>query len=189
MSTNPIILIGDSLTFGYGIPKKNSFASLLAFSLSNETILNKGINGDTSTGILTRFYRDVTSLNPKITFIMCGTNDLLSGRSVSSIISNIELMIKDLVSMDSKIIIGIPPYIIKELAIELFSYSYYYDYALNSLPKLQLEIFNLKKKYPIEVLDFYNLTKSNISQDIYIDGIHLNEKGNEFIFTSLSSTL
>ncbi|MGL4849176.1 MAG: GDSL-type esterase/lipase family protein [Clostridium sp.] len=189
MLSNPIILIGDSLTFGYGISKRNSFHSLLASTLSNETILKKGINGDTSTGILTRFYRDVVSHNPKATFIMCGTNDLLSGRSVSSIISNIELMIKDLLSINSRIIIGIPPYIIKELAIELFSYSSYYDYACKSLIELQSEILNLKKKYPIEVLDFYNLTKSNLPQDIYIDGIHLNEKGNKLFFNSLLSLL
>ncbi|MGL4876305.1 MAG: GDSL-type esterase/lipase family protein [Clostridium sp.] len=185
MNNKLIILIGDSLTFGYGVSKKNSFASLLSNTCQGKIILNKGINGDTSTGILTRFYRDVISNSPHLTFIMCGSNDLLSGRSVSSIVSNIELMIKDLISINSNIIIGIPPYIIKEQAINLFSYSSYYDYACNCLPKLQLELLNLKDKYPIKVLDCYSLTKSNISQDIYLDGIHLNERGNSLLFNSL----
>ncbi|MGL5414170.1 MAG: GDSL-type esterase/lipase family protein [Clostridium sp.] len=185
MNNKPIVLIGDSLTFGYGVSKKNSFSSLLSNLLSHEIILNKGINGDTSTGILTRFHRDVILNSPKITFIMCGSNDLLSGRSVSSIISNIELMIKDLLSINSRIIIGIPPFIIKDLAIKLFSYSSYYDYATTSLIELQKEILNLKEKYPIDIIDLYTLTKSNISQDIYLDGIHLNEKGNKLIFENL----
>ena len=77
-----MILFGDSLTFGFGVPKKNSWAYKLQEQFSNITILNKGINGDTTSSMLTRFYKDVTSKKPKKVFIMAGTNDLLSGRNI-----------------------------------------------------------------------------------------------------------
>lgn len=181
----PIIFIGDSLTFGFGLYPKEGFVSKLSKSLKYETILNKSVNGDTSSGILSRYYKDVVSKNPKAVCILCGTNDFLSGRSADYVIDNLQLMIKDLILMDTKIIICIPPILLKDLAEKLFSYSSYYDHALNSLPELREKILCLKKIYPIEILDLYTLTKENISKGIFLDGIHLNSMGNTLIFNSM----
>lgn len=177
-----LVLIGDSLTFGYGVPKKSSWTYKIQDSHKNLRILNKGINGDTSTGILSRFFKDIILSKPRKTFIMCGTNDLLSKRSVSSITSNIELMIKDCLSISSKIYIGIPPCIIKNLAEELFMPSDYYTYTTENLPILREKLFKLKEKYPITLIDFYSLTKSNLNNKIFLDGIHLNDVGNNLLF-------
>ncbi|MDM0585184.1 SGNH/GDSL hydrolase family protein [Clostridium perfringens] len=49
-----IICIGDSLTFGYGVGQENSWVSLL--NDEKNKFINKGVNGDTSTGILSRIY-------------------------------------------------------------------------------------------------------------------------------------
>lgn len=178
------IFIGDSLTFGYGVSKKDSFVSLIINS-TEKTILNKGVNGDTSTGILTRYYRDVISHKPRKVVILCGTNDLLMGRDISSIIENIELMIKDLVEINSEIIVCSPPIILKDLAERLFSPCSYYNQAEESLPLLNTSLINLEKKYPITVLDLYSLTKSNLNNEIFSDGVHLTPKGNLLIFNLL----
>lgn len=93
------IFIGDSLTFGYGINKNKSWIGKLTYTrfIKNENlkIINQGINGNTTTDMLNRFSEDVSILSPNYVFIMGGTNDLLSNREVSLIISNIELMIKE----------------------------------------------------------------------------------------------
>ncbi|ENZ01057.1 hypothetical protein HMPREF1092_02226 [Clostridium thermobutyricum] len=185
MNLDTIIFIGDSLTFGYGISKKDSFVFKVSEALPDKKILNKGVNGDTSSGILSRYYRDVISHNPKTTFIMCGTNDLLSGRDVNYIIGNLELMIKDLIEINSKIIIGIPPIILKDLAENLFSPSSYYDYTVKNLPILKDKINDLKEKYPLDIVDFYTLSKSNLSKGIFLDGIHLNALGNTLMFNEI----
>ena len=177
-----LVLMGDSLTFGYGNPKKDTWAYKLSKEIDIE-VINKGINGDITPSMLSRFYRDVSSLSPSKVFIMGGTNDLLSGRSVKSIIDNIELMIKE--SINSHIIIGIPPYIKKEMAEKLFSPSNFYDYCINNLPLLRDELINLCNKYSINYVDLYSLTIKNIDKDIYIDGIHLNSKGNDLILNAI----
>lgn len=177
--SNNFIFIGDSLTFGYGINKNKSWIEKLtniSFIKSNKfNIINKGINGNTTTDMLNRFSEDVSSLNPNSIFIMGGTNDLLSNRSISLIIDNIEIMIKEGLLYTQNIYLGIPPYIIKKDAYKLFMPSLTYDYCENNLPILRENLIILSKKYNIKYIDFYTETKDK--NNIFIDGLHFNEDG------------
>lgn len=171
------IFIGDSLTLGYGVPKKQCWVTMLSSKL-NIPIKNKGVNGDTTPSMLNRFYEDVILNSPSFVFIMGGTNDLLCGRSVSSILENIEEMITDCLSNNINILLGIPPLIIKEMAENLFIPSPFYDYCSTTLPILRNSLICLCKKFSIPYIDFYDLTLKNVYKCIYIDGIHLNFLGN-----------
>ena len=180
MSNNfDIIFFGDSLTFGYGVPKQNSWVYKLTqkFSFSS---LNKACNGDTTPSMLSRYYNDVLIHCPSKIFIMGGTNDLLLGRSVASIIDNLELMIKDGVNINSEIIIGIPPKIIGQMANALFSPSHLYAYAEKELLTLKNELIKLCINYGIQFINFYDLTLDK--NDIYLDGIHLTSLGHELVY-------
>ena len=88
---NKYVFLGDSLIFGYGVKPKDNWVNKLKVNY-NLNINNKGINGSTSTDMLFRFQNDVVEASPNILFLMAGTNDLLSNRSVNSIIKNIEIM-------------------------------------------------------------------------------------------------
>lgn len=180
-----IIFFGDSLTFGYGVPKQNSWAYKVAHELYPSS-LNKACNGDTTTSMLSRYYKDVLKYSPSKIFIMCGTNDLLLGRSVTSIIDNIELMIKDAININSKVIIGLPPKIIGAMANELFSESHLYDYAEKELLSLKTELITLCEKYELQFINFYDLTLNKDS--IYLDGIHLTSLGHELMYKKWLST-
>lgn len=175
-----MILIGDSLTFGYGVDKNEGWVYRLNKEYSIN-LLNRGINGSTSTDMLSRFTVDVISKNPDSIFIMAGTNDFLSNRSLNSVLDNIELMVKEALTITKDIIIGIPPTIIKEIAYEKFMKTDTYDYAIKNLVLLRDNLINLCSKYSIKYLDFYRLTLNNLDKDIFLDGIHLNQKGNDII--------
>lgn len=183
MNNFNFIFIGDSLTFGYGVHKEQSWVYNLnrEFSLSS---LNKACNGDTSTGILSRYYKDVIKYSPKKIFLMCGTNDLLMGKKTKDIVDNLEVMIKDALEINSKIILGIPPNVIGSMAEVLFSPSSFYNYTEEELPHLQSEIINLCNKYNVCYIDFYKLTFNR--KDLYLDGIHLNSKGHHLMFEQFS---
>ncbi|PRR83198.1 GDSL-type esterase/lipase family protein [Clostridium vincentii] len=167
------ILFGDSLVSGYGVDFKDSWANCLS-SFLHIPILNKGINGDTTASMLNRFYIDVSLNIPYELFIMGGTNDLLCGRTVSSIVSNIEEMIKE---SKCTTYIGIPPFVVKETAEKIFMPSTLYTHCEDSLPLLRTELIKLCTKYSLDYVDFYVLTNNNLDKNIYIDGIHLNELG------------
>ena len=55
------IFLGDSLTFGYGVKPKDNWVHKLSEYLKLN-ILNKGVNGNTTTDMLFRFYEDNPSL-------------------------------------------------------------------------------------------------------------------------------
>lgn len=55
-----IVCLGDSLTYGYGVPRKDGWVSLAA-QATGHTLVNKGVSGDTTGGMLARFARDTAS--------------------------------------------------------------------------------------------------------------------------------
>ncbi|WP_291707808.1 GDSL-type esterase/lipase family protein, partial [Clostridium sp.] len=150
---------------------------------------NKGINGNTTTDMLNRFTEDVTMLSPKAIFIMGGTNDLLSNRPLVQITENIELMLKEALTKTNNIFIGIPPKIIKEDAYRLFMASPTYDYCESNLPKLREELIKLCNNYKVKYIDFYNMSLSLNSSEIFIDGIHFNEEGHKLLFNEFLKAL
>ena len=193
MSSDKFIFIGDSLTFGYGVPKNKSwieiFKDYCLYSNINFSIINKGINGNTTTDMLNRFTEDVTILNPKSVFIMGGTNDLLSNRPLNLILDNIELMLKEALTKTNNVFIGIPPRIIKEDAYRLFMPSSTYDYCESKLTILREGLINICKNYDLKYIDFYNISLNLDPKEIFLDGIHLNERGHKLIFSEFIKVL
>jgi len=55
-------------------------------------VLNRGVNGQRSDQILTRFERDVVSERPHAVIILAGVNDIFQGRSASSVELNLKAM-------------------------------------------------------------------------------------------------
>lgn len=173
-----IIFLGDSLTYGYGVPKEKSWVYLAGSEL-NVNYLNKGQNGDTTPSMLSRYYSSVLKYNPSKIFIMGGTNDLLCGRNVLSITENIEIMIKDALEINAHIILGIPPKIIGSMANKLFIPSSFYGYAEENLPKLRESLISLSKKYNTDIIDFFSI---EFNSEVYLDGLHLSSDGNFIMY-------
>lgn len=183
---NDVVCIGDSLTFGYGLHKSNCFVSLLEKNY-NFNIINKGVNGDTSTGILSRFDRDVLKSKAKVCIIMCGTNDLLCGRNVDSVIDNINIMINDCIHNNIIPIIMSPPKTLDKLAQKLWESSLNYEDINKKLNLFNNRLNFLCKQNNISFISLYNLIPYN--KLYYIDGIHLTESANTLIFNEISKYL
>ncbi len=71
------VIVGDSITLGY--PSE----------LLGDRVLNQGISGESSIGLLKRVDTIIAAAPTKV-FIMIGINDLLNERTVQSIIPNVE---------------------------------------------------------------------------------------------------
>jgi acyl-CoA thioesterase I len=94
-----IVALGDSLTEGYGVQNIQSYPALLEKKLQNEGIackvINAGISGETSGGLLSRLNR-ILSLKPDIVILCTGANDGLLGMEVSRIQDNITQIVHKL---------------------------------------------------------------------------------------------
>ena len=91
MGTLKIVCIGDSLTEAYGIPGTFGWTYLLSKQLPVQ-VINSGISGDTTAGMLARFQFMVIAHKPNFDIIMGGTNDLSLDVPDSLILSNIHSM-------------------------------------------------------------------------------------------------
>jgi len=70
-----VICLGDSLTDGYGSINGKTYPYYLNQLMLNSLVLNKGINGQTTDQIKSRFYKDVLLNHPDSVIIIAGTND------------------------------------------------------------------------------------------------------------------
>jgi acyl-CoA thioesterase I len=75
-SGKQIIVLGDSITAGYGLEKSQAYPSLLAQKL-NLPILNRGVSGDTTANGLQRLETDVLDESPWLVIVALGGNDFL----------------------------------------------------------------------------------------------------------------
>jgi len=164
--------IGDSITFGYEIENHKKWTSLLSEALNIE-VLNYGVNGDTTAGMLSRFEQMIMTNNPTHVVITGGTNDLWFGLKDELIISNIHARARHAEHKGIEVIIGIPTgyYNLNELNFVQENLSE----SIRSF-KITLVDYCLQKELPY--IDFSN----NLSQEHFLeDDLHPNEAGQELM--------
>ena len=86
-----IVCHGDSLTEASDLDQNYSWPNLVGNSL-NLKVTKSGIGGDTSGGMLSRFYPDVVHRQPDLVIILGGTNDLWWDLDINMIQANIFAM-------------------------------------------------------------------------------------------------
>jgi acyl-CoA thioesterase-1 len=93
VSANTIVVLGDSLSSGYGLLLEQSWVSKLEGRLKAEgygyTVVNASIAGDTSAGGLARLPRLLETHRPAIVIIELGGNDGLRGQPVPYLRANL----------------------------------------------------------------------------------------------------
>lgn len=89
-----LVFLGDSITQGWGDDMGGSFPGV--------KVANRGINGDTTRGMLIRLKDDVLALNPTGVVLLMGTNDLEEKAEPETIAANLKLILAELKKHDAK---------------------------------------------------------------------------------------
>lgn len=96
--TATILVYGDSLSAGYGLPQNTGWVSLLKKQLKTQNVrfqvINASISGETTLGGLNRIEQVLKRYRPEIVIVELGANDGLRGLSIKSIRSNLEAIVK-----------------------------------------------------------------------------------------------
>ena len=95
----PVVLIlGDSLSAEYGLPRGTGWVTLLQEQLvkdrSSWSVFNASISGETSSGGLSRLHNLLEQKKPGIVLIELGANDALRGLPVNQTEANLRKMIQ-----------------------------------------------------------------------------------------------
>ena len=166
-----LLILGDSISAGFGIKESQNWTTLLKSSFSKEgkslEIINSSISGDTTSGGLSRINRDLNTYKPDFVLVELGGNDALRGYPISRIKQNL-LKIISIISNNQSIPIimqiKIPPNYGKKY-IEAFE-NIYSEVASETDAKL------------ISFMLENVALRDDLMQP---DGIHPNEKAQPFI--------
>ena len=89
------MILGDSISAGYGIKESQNWVSLLENSInSNGTklrIINSSVSGDTTIGGLSRITSDLEKHTPDFVLIELGGNDGMRGYPIEEIKNNLKI--------------------------------------------------------------------------------------------------
>lgn len=184
-----MVCIGDSLTYGYMVRRSEGWTRLLERKYDIK-VLNKGINGDSTGGMLSRFYRDVVDHKPSVVMIMGGSNDFIMKVPLNIVRSNIAAMVHQAYGNNIIPIIGIPLETEPEMAEKYWSGVTDFARVNEDLAKYREWIQKFSKIFHVSFIDFYKEFKDTTAEknksDFYLDGLHPTPKGHEIMANAVN---
>ncbi len=163
-----LLCLGDSLTEGYEIDMSKRWTDLFENSTTHE-IVNAGISGDTSAGMLARCTPLLKENQPDYILILAGTNDLWFGLKDEHILANIHAMTRQAMALGSEVIVGIPTPSVNLLEVNMVNENY--SECIRSFSRLLIRYCKDKE---LTYIDFSNGLQT---EHFLEDGIHPNEAG------------
>lgn len=172
--------MGDSLTRGYKIPPEYAWPNTLQNELGI-SVINRGVSGDTTSGMLSRFYQDVVSNSPSYVIIMGGTNDIWWNVSQNIIQANTQAMIKQAEHYEIEPVIGSP--LPANLEGDNWGLRSRVESSQKKLAQLTKSLQVQARTNNIPFLNFYQLflMEDTPKKEYYLDCIHPTEKGHKII--------
>ena len=173
---NPVILVvGDSLSAEYGLPRGSGWVKLLEAQLKSQsspwTVINASISGETSSGGLSRLPALLESKKPGLVLIELGGNDALRGLPIEQTRSNLQRMIELSKQSGAKVLLfgmQIPP-------------NYGQEYT-----KLFKELYpKLAQQNQIQLLPFFLAGVASNPEMFLADNIHPNITAQAILFKNV----
>ncbi|NLJ73085.1 MAG: GDSL family lipase [Syntrophomonadaceae bacterium] len=171
-----IVCLGDSTTYGFPFGPLDSWVKILSEELKAE-IINKGINGNTTTNMLYRFDNAVLKHKPHYVIITGGINDVVSGESLDRILHNITTMVEKAENHNVIPIIGLPtPVDFKP-----------WEKVLQNLRQLLVEYANERNIALINFAQAFYNTDGTINTKLLLDdGGHPSREGYKQMFKQIN---
>ena len=174
-----VVLFGDSLMAGYGLPNKHHLSVILEKNLKSEgydiKVINGSVSGSTSSGGLNRAEWTLSEANIDLMILSLGANDMLRGINPDETKKNLEQIITIALNKNIKII----------LAGMIAPTSHGFNYK-KSFDKIYPD---LSKKYNLSLIPFL-LQGVALNPDLnQSDGIHPNEQGVLIISKTLKKSI
>ena len=155
-----ILVFGDSLSAGYGIPREAAWPMLLQNELQRShphyKVINASISGETSSGGLRRLPAALKEHQPSIVIIELGANDGLRGTAPSITEKNLSTLIKQAQAIKAKVLLvgmQLPP-----------------NYGVNYIQQFKEIYPKLAKKYRTGLVPF--MLEGIESEEFQADNLH-----------------
>ena len=157
-----LLVVGDSLSAGYGIPAEQGWIRLLQRRLSERgfphQVVNASISGDTTSGGLSRLPAALERHRPALVVLELGANDGLRGQPPMVMANNLGRMIELSQQAGARVLLAemrIPP-----------------NYGPQYTQKFQATFGELAKRYNIPLIPFLLEGVAGDPALIQDDGLH-----------------
>ena len=174
-----LLVIGDSLSAGYGIDLEDGWVSLLQNRLTEQEygyrVVNASISGDTTTGGVTRLPRALELHQPDIVLIELGGNDGLRGTPIHVVKDNLAAMIQAAQENGAEVVLAgmqMPP-------------NYGADYAEDFADVYK----DLAAEYETALIDFFLAGVALDPNMMQADNLHPNKKGQPLLLENAWAVL
>ncbi|HOQ17070.1 MAG TPA: GDSL-type esterase/lipase family protein [Defluviitaleaceae bacterium] len=202
MIKTTIVGFGDSLTYGYGVPRNVRFIERLEkfmplyFPNISWNICNAATSGDTTREGLKKVEKKVLSCNPNIVLILFGSNDSAMNdkqfRSLEEFEDNLRKIISKIKHHNNRTglnkcipipVLITPPPVREDLWAPVRSN--------NRLKQYGYIVKSLAKEYHCPLIDFFEhaINYGNYEELLGDDGLHLSEKGYDLLYDLTFSEL
>ena len=169
-----IVVLGDSLTEGFGVAKEEAYPHLLEKELQRKghsvKVINAGISGSTSASAPSRLRWYIKS-HPEIVILALGGNDGLRGLSVKHMKKNLSKAIE--LAQSEKILILLAGMQIPQ------------NYGTEYTQSFRNAFHELARQYQLQMIPFLLKEVGGVSSLNQDDGIHPNPEGHQIIFRTV----
>jgi acyl-CoA thioesterase I len=173
-----LLIIGDSLTEGYGVAQSAAFPALLSEKFKSEklnwVVKAAGSSGSTSASGLERI-KWLTKSKPDLVLLLLGSNDGLRGLKPEETKKNLDQTVKWAIDHKIKIILGqlhMPP-----------------NYGKDYTQKFEKVFSEVAEKNRIPLAGFLLKDVAGKSTLNLTDGIHPNEKGHKIVAENIYKSI
>jgi len=170
-----ILVVGDSLSAGYGVPLDRGWVALLQARLVDEgygyRVVNASISGDTTGGGLRRLPRALDTHRPDIVILELGGNDGLRGLPVAEIRRNFEQMIEFSRDAGAEVVLAgmqMPP-----------------NYGMRYTDEFAALYPDLAGRFDLPLIGFFMDQVALDPTKMQADGIHPNEAGQPLLLENV----
>lgn len=178
-----IVCIGDSITYGHQVEGSLTWIGRLRRE-EEINLLNVGLDGDTTEGMLTRFKEHVLDLEPKAVLIMGGGNDIFGEIPLEYVTNNIATMAQ--IALDKGIVpmVGIEPEPNHKKVPKEWKAFIDYDKACENMATLKQWLLTFAQANQLPVIDFDTGMKTRLKAGYgryFMDGAHPNPAGHKIM--------
>ncbi|MGE8573190.1 MAG: arylesterase [Acinetobacter amyesii] len=175
LSAKTIMILGDSLSAGYGVSVQQGWVHLLQKRLDQQypkqhKVVNASVSGETTSGALARLPKLLQTHRPDLVVIELGGNDGLRGQPPAQIQKNLAQLIQKSQQAKSKVILfgmKIPP-----------NYGKAYSQAFENNYQV------LSQQYKVKLLPFFMQGVAGHKNLMQQDQIHPNAKAQPILLNN-----
>ncbi len=181
-----LVCIGDSFTVGPMVDPEKRWTSLLQKNTAT-VIVNRGVSGDTTSGMLARLIPDCVDEWPDHVLIAGGANDLICCGNADIVKNNFMAMIHQMFHYEIKPLIALPIPCVPEMIPANWAGVCDFSRLNDAFRDLNRWSEGFSKAFFCGRLDLFTPMMEVLHDDpararrLYLDGLHLSEEGHELV--------